>query len=174
MSCFQFWGIPAFFSCASLGLMAALGAFSAHPAASPPVLQSIQHGCYAAGAAGLASYACRRRRQLRQLEGVPEGPLSDWWSYFWCPGLSVRASCSGCSGWASGLQCGRDTDVTTVHKKTNLTNPPVSACPRKHCQGLPGGGAAEAPPAGAAGCRDGQPPARGGAQPPPLQRMQGS
>lgn len=89
VSCFNFWAIPTVFSCASLGLVAALGVFSSHPAASPLILRSIEHGCNAAGAAGLAGYASRRRRQLRQLEGLPEGPLSDWCTYFWCPSLTV-------------------------------------------------------------------------------------
>lgn len=89
VSCFNFWAIPTVFSCASLGLLAALGVFSSHPAASPLILRSIEHGCNAAGAAGLAGYASRRRRQLRQLEGLPEGPLSDWCTYFWCSSLTV-------------------------------------------------------------------------------------
>ncbi|KAI7845250.1 hypothetical protein COHA_001292 [Chlorella ohadii] len=120
-SCFNFWSIPAAFSLTSLGLLAALGGFTAHPAASQLVLRSIQHGCYAAGATALASYASRRRSQLRQLEGLPEGPLSDRWSYFWCPGLTV------CQEAAQLKHCQRrrlDAEAGG-HRRTTVQPPPL-------------------------------------------------
>ena len=120
-SCFNFWSIPAAFSLTSLGLLAALGGFTAHPAASQLVLRSIQHGCYAAGATALASYASRRLSQLRQLEGLPEGPLSDWWSYFWCPGLTVSlegySSTSCATVTAAHDRCGKVEHSTAQRSK---------------------------------------------------------
>lgn len=78
-----------------LGLLAALGAFTAHPAVPAAVLESIHCARATLALAALATFAFRRRGQLRRLEGIDGTALGDFCAYFWCPALSVSEAASG-------------------------------------------------------------------------------
>lgn len=82
----------------ALGIMLAMGAGAIPIPVSAAALRGIDCARLILVHAGLATYAYRRRGQLRQLEGIPGEAWKDWWAFCCCPGLTVsslhpRAGC---------------------------------------------------------------------------------
>ncbi|KAI7845251.1 hypothetical protein COHA_001293 [Chlorella ohadii] len=89
-NCCLFFAIPlAINYTTALGIMLAMGAGAIPIPVSAAALRGIDCARLILVHAGLATYAYRRRGQLRQLEAIPGEAWRDWWAFCCCPGLTV-------------------------------------------------------------------------------------
>lgn len=101
-NCCLYFAIPEAVNLTFYGLFMALGAGTPHPAAPVAALYVIR-GIQAVLMHGtLATYAYRRRREVRRLEGIPGAAWKDWCLYFNFPACAVSSGCTSAAAVCRG------------------------------------------------------------------------
>lgn len=88
-NCCLFFTIPEAVNLSLYALAVGLGAGAVHPTTPVAVQLVATYARVFLASATLATFAHRRRGEVRRLEGIPGAAWKDWCLYFWFPGCAV-------------------------------------------------------------------------------------
>lgn len=116
-NCCLFFTIPEAVNLSLYALAVGLGAGAVHPTTPVAVQLVATYARVFLASATLATFAHRRRGEVRRLEGIPGAAWKDWCLYFWFPGCAVSRGCTLQSSRVFGCsQCMRVSMVVQGEK----------------------------------------------------------